>query len=408
MRCCVLMIPATLLASAVPASRAEPVQRRAKAVEAATPVPVAVTLAPDAEARWVAFQTTPGNQLLFDVEINGVAGRAILDTGVSHTVVSTEFAGRAGLAPAGEGRAIAIGGQINLRWGQARQVRIGGLTRTGGRVGILPLAAAATATASPIDALVGADILSCCALDIDYDARRFRLLPSGRLPYTGARAPLRLSADRQVYVSELMLGAQTVRPVLIDTGDGSSVTVTRPVWQRARVATPGLTTTLAYGLGGPVVSQMAIVPELRVATLAAHNVEVRIEPQSGFAASTGTTGRIGSGFLMRYRVLLDPMAGHMIFVPGARALDVPKRSTSGLLLGQQTGRLKVLHVMANSPAAKAGWHVDDLICAVDGKDVTPGPTGSTDVTWLTDTPGRVVTLALCDGRVRELTLRRFY
>ena len=46
-----------------------------------------------------------------------------------------------------------------------------------------------TDTARPIELLVGRDMIADYALDIDYDARRFRLLPSGRLPF--ARAPRR-------------------------------------------------------------------------------------------------------------------------------------------------------------------------------------------------------------------------
>lgn len=64
--------------------------------------------------------------------------------------------------------------------------------------------------------------------------------------------------------------------------------------------------------------------------------------------------------------------------------------------------------MAGSPAAKAGWKADELICQVDGQAVALTPDGGVDVRWGTDAPGRVVRLTLCDGATRTLTLARFY
>ena len=78
---------------------------------------------------------------------------------------------------------------------------------------------------------------------------------------------------------------------------------------------------------------LAIAPDVRIGANATREAEVRIEPQGGFSDTIGVAGRIGSGFLQRYRVLLDPGAGHMMLSPGKDADDPPLRSTSGLLVG---------------------------------------------------------------------------
>jgi predicted metalloprotease with PDZ domain len=112
-------------------------------------------------------------------------------------------------------------------------------------------------------------------------------------------------------------------------------------------------------------------------------------------------GRIGSGFLRRYRVLLDPSAGQMLLSPGPEADAPPVRSTSGLLVERQADALVVLHVMKGGPADSAGWRAGERICSVDG--VTP-PGGD----WPAGTPGRTVALGLCGGETRALTLAAFY
>ena len=387
-----MLLALTLLLLTPLAARAEPVQ---------------VVLAPDAEARWVAFERTPHNQIRFAMTINGHAAHALLDTGISDSVVSAEFARVAGLRGTVDGQALASGGQVPIRWAAGGDLAIGGLRRSGGRIAIADLGRFAGGD-SAVDALIGSDLLACCALEIDYDARRFRILPSGRMPFRGEIAPLRLARETSTYVTELTLAGRRLRPILVDTGDGSSITLARSAWAASGYRPQATTSTIAYGLGGTIETEVAIVPELRVDELHAREVEVRVEGDDGFSARVGTAGRIGSGFLMRYRVRRDPRAGRMVFAPGIQADAPPVRSTSGLLLGYERGRLRVLHVMRNSPADESGWAAGDLICASDGRPVRETVSAEGLVAWAVGAPGRTVRLTLCDGRERMLTLRRFY
>ncbi|SEJ27125.1 Aspartyl protease [Sphingomonas sp. OV641] len=365
-------------------------------------------LAPDAESRWVPFDLTPGNQLRFSVEIDGRAATAILDTGVSYSVLSRRFAERAALKVTSGGSATAIGGIVSIGWTATRKVSFGSLTRQGGGLAVATLPALATGSAEPVDLLVGRDLIEKFALDLDYAGRRFRLLPSGRMPFRGFTAPLTISRDRLVYVSALSLGAAHLQPMIVDTGDGSSVTVTDAGWTAAKIAGVRTTTTISFGLGGTVTSTIGIVPTLRLGELTARNVEVRVEPAGGFSETIQSAGRIGSGFLQNYRVLLDPAARRMILAPGATADRPPLRSTSGLLVGIDRDRLRVLHVMRGGPAERDGWSAGETICAIDGQPIPRDYATNPLATWSAGTPGRMVRLRLCDGPERQLTLQHFY
>jgi hypothetical protein len=364
-------------------------------------------LAPDTEARWVPFELTAGNQIRFAMTLDGRPVTAILDTGVSYSVIGKASPALDPARVRAGGSASAIGGAVSMGWMTTRSMSVGGLTRIGGGIGVAALPAAATGSAA-VDLLVGRDLIGGHAIDIDYAGHRFRLLRSGRMPFAGAVAPLTLSPGLHVYQSEIVLGGRRLAPVVVDTGDGSAVTLSQEAWRSAGLAAQPMTSAIAYGLAGPVVSAMTIVPDLVLGDLDAHEVEVRIEAAGGFSQGIEAAGRIGSGFLERYRVLLDPGAGRMVLAAGAAATAAPLRSTSGLLVGVLADRLRVLHVMRGSPAEAGGWREGDAICSVDGAAVPADYTTSRMAAWSVAPPGTSVRLGLCDGTTRVLTTRRFY
>ena len=206
----------------------------------------------------------------------------------------------------------------------------------------------------------------------------------------------------------MTIGTRRLRPLIVDTGDGSAVTLSGAAWVAARQPSRAVTSALAYGLGGAIVTDLTVLPQLRMGPLVARQVEVRIERGEGFSTRTATAGRIGSAFLQRYRVLMDPRAGRMILTPGAQADTPPLRSTSGLLVGLEQDELHVLHVMRGSPAIAAGFAIGDRICRIDGQAVTDRYVGSALAIWTADAPGRTVDVGLCDGNRRALTLSQFY
>lgn len=361
-------------------------------------------LAPDAEARWVPFELSEGNQLRFAIQVNGRPATAILDSGVTDSFVTAQFADRIGLKARSREQATAIGGSVEIGWARGGTIAFGALTRTGSRIGI---SGAEGLFPFGADMFVGADVLSCCALDIDYDARRFRLLPSGRMPFTGTTVPL-TRASTGLFRSEVSIAGRRIAPVVVDTGDGSSLTISRASWTATGYKGAQFTSTLGWGMGGVSIADTAVVSPVTFGALSVRESDVRIEDPGGFLTVSSSAGRIGSGLLMRFRVLLDPGAGRMVLQPG-KHVDAPViRSTSGLLMHQEATQLRVIHVMRNSPAAQAGWRDGEAICEVDGVAVADMTRLGSAINWGAGTPGTTVRLTLCGGARRSLTLRRFY
>lgn len=369
-------------------------------------MPERLTLAADAETQWVDFELTPGNQIAFAMTIDGRPATALLDTGFTQSAVSRRWADAAGWHVAIGGSGLGVGGRVTIGQASGRSLAIGGLSKVGGRLAVLDLPASATGGGRSIDAVIGGDILCRYALDIDFAARRFRLLPSGRMPFAGESVPLAIRDD--LYVSELRVGAMRLRPMIVDTGDGSSVTLSSDAWRLLDQARPVTTTTISFSVAGPIQSDLSILHGITVGGLPVGETETLIEPARGFSATLGTAGRIGIGLLRRFRVLLDPGAGRMMLAP-LPAPDAPVlRSTSGLLVSIEPNRLRVLHVMRGSPAAAGGWRAGEAICSIDGAAIAGDYGASPIARWTIASPGRVIRLGLCGGAVRSLTAASFY
>lgn len=375
---------------------------------AAAPDAPPITRAPappalETEAPWVAFTLTPAEQICFQAVVDGHSVTAILDTGVSTSLLSRRFVDAARIRVRRGHAALAIGGTVATGWVDPSSVTVAARTVHSPRLMTAPLPPATTGQAA-IDLLVGSDIIGGYALDIDYAAQRFRLLPSGNLPFAGSIAPLRIGGEWSTYVTDILVGDHHLSRMAVDTGDGSAITVTQPAWSALAEKHRPTSSTISYGVGGAAIVDLAIVPGVRSGTAPARTVEMRIEPSGGYTATIGMNGRIGSGFLRHYRVLLDPHAGRMVLLPDSSADTPPLRSTSGLILRRDDDRLTVLHVMRGGPAEADGWQAGEQICAVDGLPVS----AEASLHWPVDAAGRSVKLATCNGMTRTLTLRAFY
>src|SRR3546814_18210605 len=93
-------------------------------------VPPVSILATDAEARWVPFDLTEGNQIRFTMTVDGHPATAILETGVSYSVMSLRYAAATGDRIVVHGTADAIGSARPLAQAATRQLGLGGVSRT--------------------------------------------------------------------------------------------------------------------------------------------------------------------------------------------------------------------------------------------------------------------------------------
>ena len=377
------------------------------AVPASAPAQRAAAAA-SAETGWIAFRPAPYSVILFDMRLDGQPVRAVLDTGATRSVVAAALAQRLGLALHSARTVEATGGRVSLPTAAGIRLEMGTLVARDMEIGVGDLAALNVSLGQPFDLILGMDVLGRAALEIDYAAGRFRLAPSGSDLPGAASFPLRFSPDHVSHWIEAPLAGAARMRLHIDTGDDGFLKMTEAA--AARLDRRGAPTTsfASRGLGGLVIEGLFVMPRLTVGPLAVPDVPVTIEGPGGFSASRGVDGIVGMSLLGRFHAMLDFPAGRARLQADPRPAPPTPRSSTGLQFDFRDGRLEVIHVMANGPAAAAGWHAGDCIGAVDGIPVANVDRDRRTAGWSRAAPGRIVTLTMCDGSTRALTLARFY
>lgn len=145
-------------------------------LSAAPPLAFAAEPSPD----WHPMQTWLGVYPFVELELEGVRGHALLDTGASLTVVDDDYAKRAGLRSRGRVTVRGTGGRERGR--RAKEVS---LTLCGRRVSnlspaLIDLQRVEDRFGRPIDAIIGGDVYAEVVPDLDYPNERVAL-PLGRI-----------------------------------------------------------------------------------------------------------------------------------------------------------------------------------------------------------------------------------
>ena len=243
----------------------------------------------------------------------------LIDTGAQRTVVDATVAKDLGLAPGDPVRARGAAGSVDARY--AKGLRLAGLGEGMDAVA-LPLAAIGAAIGTPIDVILGQDVLEKRVVGIDAAA--------GKLTLGTHPSPV-MASDSVVSLHERggrpYLMATVVMPdgqsadaeMLLDSGSDTTAELAQPYADELglrTVADPNGRRIL--GVGGSVPLRLADVT-LRVgnAVLPSGDVRVFFRP---VGAATDGDGRVGNGFLARFKTTIDG--------PGRKLILTPLRSGS--------------------------------------------------------------------------------
>jgi PDZ domain/Aspartyl protease len=133
------------------------------------------------------------------------------------------------------------------------------------------------------------------------------------------------------------------------------------------------------GAGGQVTGKIGRVSELQIGSYRFDRpITLFAEDRFGSFANPVLTGNIGFQVASRFRLFLDYAHGRIIFEPTSTIGDPFDRAFSGLVIrasGKDYRSFSVAVVRDGTPAADAGFLIDDIITSVDGRpaaDLTLG------------------------------------
>ncbi len=261
----------------------------------------------------------------------------------------------------------------------------------------------------PIDLVIGRDLLKNCMLS--YDQKSLKIKISNDMNTSGFKVVNLFddNGDNFLYTSVFIVDGENIKSY-IDTGSASSYKITSDrnashiVGDKVKITTVPISSLVSVSI-----EEIAIIPKILIDHFPIYNLGVNFAqttPKNG--VKNPTVGLIGKGLLERFSFIVD-FKNKKLFI-GDEVQTPPDiiKSTSGLVVIPVLNNLSVIHVMRNSPAERAGWKLGAQICAVDGQDIPKNYRESNLRRWTIDTPGRQVSLKLCSGETRTLTLEEFY
>lgn len=340
--------------------------------------------------------------LVIPVSIAGIGARAMLDCGATRSLVDSRFAARHGIRAAETRRVVGFTGNALAGLAEPVEIVAGSVQLRNIEPLIFDLEGIASAARTSFEAVLGRELFLQTTVTIDPDAERLQL---GRDAAAdgGELLPVFQSPDRHFYVGIALRDGLRVDAV-IDLGCTVPMYVSRSFAQQHRLFA-GLNrgSSAAIGVEGVAVSQLGRMPQLRLGNLELTDIPFAVPPKWNLEMPVV----LGLPVLRRFRSQLDFGHGRMQ-LRHASAIDRPfVRDRSGLSVIPSAGGLRVVHVAASSPAARAGLALGDVIIAIDdGRGLTRPNDSHRGLGKRA--PGTRYLLLVAGKQAHELTLADYY
>lgn len=338
------------------------------------------------------------NKILIPVEINGTVVELILDSGSPPLVLaSPDDLDRLGLAEAGRVTVRGAGGGRALQGRVAvdLEARIGGAPVAVAQAVALGLAEDFRESAGrPYQGIIGLDLFRQWVTELDFEANVLRLYDPDEFEYQGpgTSLPLRIEGGHPHARGWITVGNEPAREVelVLDTGARHAVAITSEALPNLAFPADTVRDELGRGASGVIDGLVGRIRELRLGRQAIRDV-VSTFPDPGEGVTPGAQVSIGTELLRRFRVVFDYPHDRVILEPRP-ALEQPfVWNPSGLHFRQRGDSLVVGRVRDDSPAARAGIEVGDVLVAVGSEPAGRlGLAGAEE--RLAGEPGRRVTL----------------
>lgn len=369
----------------------------------AQPVVMPTFWMPHAGSGWVDFKSAEGGQILIPVVLNGQAARALIDTGVDQMLVSKEFVATHHLAVIPGGTVGSFGGSSRYDYATDISLDVGALrTTVPGAFIVMDLSSARRGgNIDAFDVIIGLALLARLGWEIDQDHHRFRFFRSGTVPIADGIA-VHIGPNKSRLLTDLQVNGKPITPTMIDTGSDDAISL--PTATAREVGFKAETDIAASGLGGLAVLPLGKLSEVQIGRERLDDVYSTVGGTNWYDEA-GVKAMIGMKILQDYNMIVDAGSGKMQLAERALRPPPQPKSTLGIQGIYVDGKLPIVHVMKNSPAADAGLKDGDAVCAVNGEAMSQA---LMDRKWARAAPGSRYQLRLCNGTSHYMTSRTFY
>ena len=354
---------------------------------------------------WQPLFLKTARYLTVNAAVNGVAVRAIIDTGASRSVISKKLANHLALPVSGVVDVVAFTKKVRGSLHKIRELKVGSELLRNADLASFDLSNVEQFTGQPLPLLIGQDILSRVALEVQFpnDRARFANLPSAttssveRLSIAFSRSHLPLI---QVGMTD---GFES--PAVLDLGSDVVCAVSESFAKKHRLAAGRRTSnTLTVGLDGESVNTIFCLPRMRIGGYILREVPIVVVSEWKFSSQIN----IGWPCFAAFSLFLDLRAS-IVTLNADRSIlasSFPK-DRSGIGAARLADRILVRHVASGSPAEQIGLKPGDEIICLDGRRIDPThpPAGRRQGF---QPAGTSLVMTLADGRNMTLTLADYF
>lgn len=355
------------------------------------------------DSGWLDFELFSQRRIFIPVTVQGRPVDAMLDSGAEVTVVDRAFAEEIGLVAQGGVTAVGTGGSETVAIAPGFDVRLGGAELKGVTVAIMDLSPISQALGRRIPVLLGKEMMNQAITDIDFAARRIRLVaPEAFVPPPGT-VELALTPVKGLRALPVSIEGGPTVMAMFDLGNGSPLALFPGYAAEARVMEGRrASAVMAGGLGGAAPSPLFNLERLSIGGHVFENVPTTLRNAHGVWARDDAAANVGLPIFSRFRVMVDFGGDRLFLQPGADMAKPLPRDRSGLNTAVRDGKRVVRFVAPGSPAEASAWKAGDVIIDIDGGGIDP------ENHWGEAAAGRTVTLTLEGGERRRLTLADYF
>lgn len=219
-----------------------------------------------------------------------------------------------------------------------------------------------------IDGIIGYSFLSRYIVRVDYDSMQMGVYTRGTVKYPKGGFLMRpIMANIPVTLASVKDEAEVASRFYFDTGAGmcillSSDFVEDSVFIRTKTKWYA---SQAEGLGGKAPMRQGVVKQVRLGPYKFRNVPAYIfDDEFNITSYPYLGGLIGNDLLRRFNLIINYEKREIFLKPNSHFREDFDYSYTGLGMYYIDGVIKIIDVMKDSPAEKAGVKPDDIVMAV--------------------------------------------
>ena len=359
---------------------------------------------------WIDFEFYAGNRIYFPARINGHETLVLLDSGADSSAIDKAYAASIGLTSKGGFAGMGSGGSEVIGFIGGVDVQLGNLTLHDLTVASIDLAPVGKRIGHPLPFVLGNELFSELAVDIDFANHRIAFRDPATLarPAGAVEVPLiQVVSNRSVPVS-----IEGLAPVQfdLDLGNGSPLLVYPAFYQQNRLLDGRRASqTLGGAVGGVHAETVATLRRVEFAGVAFTDMPTIFTPDTVSGVNSNRTlGNIGLPVLSRFHLIIDYTHDRLFAAPYAGAAQAEfVKDRLGLTLQQNARGFVAEFVAPGSPAEASGLKPGDRVALIDRK---PTAAWSEDtLRTLRNSPaGTMVELTLEDGTVKRVRMNDYF